>query len=151
MNEEDHKFEKYYRNKFVYFFFIFFLLTRKDSITIHISEEGFDQKEENFFIQKNEWLMYAWLVIMYEISYVWISLWHFFENQFELIPISLLFQIHGIILLWILFFTFLNHFFGIISLLTNTFFNHFLWNTIWMTCMKLPRTWKGLDEVMKIN
>ena len=30
-------------------------------------------------------------------------------------------------------------------------FNHFFWNTIWMTCMKLPRAWKGLDEVMKIN
>ena len=43
-------------------------------------------------------------------------------------------------------FTFPNHFFGLISLLRNPFFNHFFWNTISMTCMKLPRAWKGLDE-----
>jgi len=42
---------------------------------------------------------------------VWIFLLHFFENKFELIPISLLFLIHRIIQLWY-FFTF----FKIISL-----------------------------------
>jgi len=49
MNEEDHKFEKHHRNKFM-FFLIFFLLKRKDSITIHMIEEGFDWKDGNYFI-----------------------------------------------------------------------------------------------------
>jgi len=62
-----------------------------------------------FIIQKDELLMYAWLGMMYELFF-----YIFFENKFELIPISLLFQIHGIILLWF-FFTFRNHFFGLIS------------------------------------
>jgi len=30
------------------------LLKRKDSITIHMSEEGFDWKGVNYFIQKDE-------------------------------------------------------------------------------------------------
>jgi len=65
-----------------------------------MSEEDFDQKGEKYFIQKVKWLMYAWLGMMYEIPYVLIFLFHFFfENKFELISISLLFQIHGIILL----------------------------------------------------
>jgi len=54
MKEEDHKFEKHHRNKFVYFFLIFFLLKRKDSITIHMSEKNFDWKNEKYFIQKDE-------------------------------------------------------------------------------------------------
>ena len=49
-NEEDHKFEKHHRKKLCIFFLICFLLTRKDSITIHMSEEGFDRKGEKYFI-----------------------------------------------------------------------------------------------------
>jgi len=52
MNEEDYKFKKHHRNKFVYFFKIFFLLKGNDLITIHMSEEDFDQKGEKYFIQK---------------------------------------------------------------------------------------------------
>ena len=85
---------------------------------------------------KDEWCMYAWLGMMLEMPYVWFFLLHFFENKFEFILISLLFRIHGIILPWFFLFTFQNHFFGLISLLT---------------CMKFPKTWKGLDEVVKIN
>ena len=44
-------------------FLKFFLQKWKDSITIHMSEEGFDWKGGNYFIQKDEWLMYAWLSI----------------------------------------------------------------------------------------
>jgi len=80
---------------------------------------------------------------------VWIFLLHFFENKFELIPISLLFLIHKIILLW--FFFFFKSFLWSNQFTNKHFFNHFFWNTIWMTCKKLPRTLKGLDEVMKIN
>jgi len=63
------------------FFLIFFLLKRKDSITIHMSKEGFDWKGGKYFIQKDEWLMYAWLGMMYEIPYVWFFLLHFFWKQ----------------------------------------------------------------------
>ena len=63
----------------------------------------------------------------YDVSntlYINFSFYILFENKFELIPISLLFWIYGIILLWY-FFTFSNHLFGLISLLTNTLFNQF--------------------------
>jgi len=68
---------------------------------------------------------------------------HFFKNKFELFPISWLFRIHEIILLWF-FFTFSNHFFGLISLLTNTFliisfkilFEWHSWN-----CQGLEKAW----------
>jgi len=67
----------------------------------------------------------------------------FFLKQFELIPISLLFRIHGIILLWY-FFTFSNHLFGLINLLTNIFlivyfktlFEWHPWN-----CQGLKKAW----------
>jgi len=54
MNEEDHKFDKHHRKNLCIFFLIFFLLKRKDSITVHMSEEGFDWKGGNYFIQKDE-------------------------------------------------------------------------------------------------
>jgi len=48
----------------------------------------------------------------------------FFENKFELIPISLLFLIHRILLLWF-FFYFSKSFLWSNQLLRNNFFNHF--------------------------
>ena len=51
----------------------------------------------------------------------------------------------------LIFFYFSKSFLWSNLLLTNHFFYSFFWNTIWMTPMKLPRAWKGLDEVMKIN
>jgi len=81
---------------------------------------------------------------------VWIFLLHFFENDIwidsHFIVISNSWS-HSTL---IFFYFYLNHFLGLINLLTNTF-SSFLWNTISMTYMKLPRAWKGLDEVMKIN
>jgi len=37
-----------------------------------MSEEGFDWKGVNYFIQKDEWLMYAWLGMMYEFSFAFL-------------------------------------------------------------------------------
>ena len=128
-------------------FLIFFLLKRKDSITIHMSEEGFEWKCGNYFIQKDEWLMYAWLGMMYEFSFAFFL---FLKTNLNCSPFHCYFKFMESFYFEIFLF-FLNHFFGLINLLTNTFFNHFFWNTIWMTCRKLPRAWKGLDEVMKIN
>jgi len=73
---------------------------------------------------------------------VWIFLLHFFENKFELILISLLFRIHEIIQLWY-FFTFSNHLFGLISLLTNIFFI-----ISFETLFELHAwNWQGLEKV----
>jgi len=78
------------------------------------------------------------------IFYVWIFFAFFFEKKFELFPISLLFWIHGIILLWY-FFTFSNHFFGPISLLTNTFFLIISFETLFewhpWKCQRLEKAW----------
>ena len=80
---------------------------------------------------------------------VWITLCmnfllHFLKKTFELFPNSLLFRIHGIILLWFFFYFFLNHFFGLIFLLTNIFliisfetlFEWHAWN-----CQGLGKAW----------
>jgi len=45
-----------------------------------MSEEGFDWKDVNYFIQKDQWLMYAWLGMMYELPYVWIFFCIFLKN-----------------------------------------------------------------------
>jgi len=91
------------------------------------------------FIQKDELLMYAWLGMMYEFFFCIVL-----KTIFELNPISLLFSIHGIILLWYFFYFFLNHFFGLINLLTNIFliisfktlFEWHAWN-----CQGLGKAW----------
>jgi len=100
---------------------------------------------EFYFIKKDELLMYAWLGMMYEFFFC-----IFLKTIFELILISLLFLIHGVILLWF-FFTFLNHFLGLINLLTNTFLIISLKHYLNDMHEIVPRAWKGLDEVMKIN
>jgi len=53
------------------------------------------------FIKKDELLMYAWLGMMYEFFFC-----IFLKTIFELIRISLLFLIHGVILLWFFFLLF---------------------------------------------
>jgi len=110
---------------------IFFYLKRKDSIIIHMNEEGFDWKGGNYFILKDEWFMYEFFFL------------HFFENNFELIP-------HFIVILnsWnhstLVFFYFFKSFLWSNQFTDKHFlFNHFFWNTIWMKSMKLPRLEKA--------
>jgi len=52
-----------------------------------MSEKGFDYKGGNYFIRKDEWVMYAWLGLMYEFFF-WIFLktksnWFLFHYYFE--------------------------------------------------------------------
>ena len=54
INEKDQNLRNIIETKLCIFFFIFFLLKRKHLITIHMSEEGFDWKGVNYFIQKDE-------------------------------------------------------------------------------------------------
>jgi len=75
-----------------------------------MSGTSFDWKGGIYFIQKDGLLMCTWLGMMYEFFFC-----IFFENKFELIPISFLFVIHEIILLSIFFFTFPYHLFDLIS------------------------------------
>ena len=126
---------------FFFLFFIFFLLKWNDSITIHMSEKEFDWKGRKYFIQKDGWHMYAWLSMMYEIPYVWIS-FAFFLKQIRIVP-------HFIFILnsWnhstLIFFS--NHFFGLISLLTNTFFLIISFETLFewypWNCQGLEKAW----------
>jgi len=76
--------------------------------------------DEICFIKKDELLMYAWLGMMYELPYVWIFFSIFLKN-IRIVP-------HFIVIFnsWnystlIFSFTFLNHFLGLINLLTNIF------------------------------
>jgi len=98
------------------------------------------------FIQKDELLMYAWLGMMYEFFFC-ISL----KTIFELILISLLFLIHGVILLWF-FFYFSKSFSWSNQFTKKHFFNHFFetlfewhtWNSqglekVWMRWWRLIR------------
>ena len=51
-----------------------------------MSEEGFDWKCGNYFIQKDEWLMYAWLGMMYEFFFC--TFWKQIQIDFHFIVIS---------------------------------------------------------------
>jgi len=57
-----------------------------------MSEEGFDWKGENYFIQKDEWVMYAWLGMMYELPYVWIFFCIFFKKHSNCSPFHCYFE-----------------------------------------------------------
>jgi len=109
------KFEKHHINQIMYFL-IFFLLKRKDLITIHMSEYGFDLERWKLFYSKR-WMSHVCMT-WYD---VWIFLLHFFENNIRI-------DSHFIVISnsWnhstlIFFYFFLNHFFGLINLLTNIF------------------------------
>jgi len=85
---------------------------------------------------------------------VWIFLLQFFENKFELIPISLLFWIHGIILLWFFFYFFLKLFLWSNQFTNKHFFNHFFetllelhtWNCQWLEKLWM-RWWRLTREL----
>jgi len=88
-------------------------------------------------------LVWCMNYLMYEFSFIFKK-----KNKFELFPISILFRIHGIILLWY-FFTFSNHFLGLINLLTNTFLiislKHYL-NDMHEIAKDLKRFGRGDDD-----
>jgi len=83
--------------------------------------------------------------LMYEFSFAF-----FLKKHSNCSPFHCYFQFMELFYFDI-FFTFFKSFLWSNQFTNKHFLNHFFWNTIWMTCMKLPRAWKGLDEVMKIN
>ena len=75
---------------------VFFFPSKTKGFNNHSHEwRGFWLEKWKLFYSKR-WMTYVCMT-WYD---VWIFLLHFFENKFELIPISLLFRIHGIIQLW---------------------------------------------------
>jgi len=138
MNEESHKFEKHHRNK-IYVFFFNFLPSKTKEFNNHSYEwRGFWLEMRKIFYSKI-WMTHVCMT-WYDVSNTLCMNIYF---AFFLIPISLLFRIHGIILLWY-FFTFSNNFFGLINLLMNTFliisfetlFEWHPWN-----CQGLEKAW----------
>jgi len=137
-------FWEHHRNKIVYF--LKFLPSIAKGFNNHSYEWiGFWLERWKLFYSKR-WMTHVCMT--------WYDVWIFFcifLNKFELFPISLLFRIHGIILLWY-FLLFLNHFFGLINLLTNIFliisfetlFEWHAWNCqglgkVWMRWWRLTR------------
>ena len=80
------------------FFFNFLPSKMKGFDNYSYEWRGFWLKRWKIFYSKR-WMTHVCMT-WYD---VWIFLLHFFENKFELIPISLLFRIHGIIIFFLLF------------------------------------------------